>query len=285
MTLLTLILLISLTLLTYFAFLISCEKKIIYYPYKYPSGNWDTRHSGVEVEDVYFKSQDGISLHGWYIPIRDPQATLLWFHGNAGNITHSLENILLLKPLKLNIFIFDYRGYGLSSGEPDEQGLYKDSFAAYEYLVQEKKVPTEKLFLFGRSLGGVCAVEVASQRSAAGLILESTFTSAQDMASSMFPLLPVGRFIKSRFNSLETIVSVRMPKLLLHGTEDEIVPNRLGRKLYAAAPEPKQFYDIANAGHNDTYATGGQPYFNALQKFVNETLDSSDSSLKQASRK
>ena len=142
-------------------------------------------------------------------------------------------------------------------------------------------MPVEALFLFGRSLGGICAVEVASQRPAAGLILESTFTSAQDMAKKMFPLLPLGRFMKSRFNALDTISSVSIPKLFLHGTEDEIVPHRLGRKLYDASPQPKQFFAIPNAGHNDTYITGGQLYFDTFHRFITEARASSFSSREQ----
>ena len=272
MVLLKIILLAFGFLLTYAVFLIGYERKIVYYPHKFPSGNWEVKSSGIRVEDIDFKSQDGVSLHGWYIPTEGAQATLLWFHGNAGNITHRLENIQLLKPLKLNIFIFDYRGYGRSEGEPEEGGLYKDSLAAYDFLIREKKVTEENLFLFGRSLGGICAVEVASQRFAAGLILESTFTSAQDMVKKIFPLLPLGRFIKSRFNAVETIASVHIPKLFLHGMKDEVVPYRLGRKLYASAPQPKQFYDIPNAGHNDTYIRGGLPYFDELLLFITETL-------------
>ena len=281
MTLLKIVLLIFCIVVAYAMFLISCEKKIIYYPYKYPSGNWDARSLGVKVEDVFFKSTDGVSLHGWYVPTEGSQATLLWFHGNAGNITHRIENILFLKPLKLNIFIFDYRGYGRSQGKPDELGLYKDSLAAYDYLIKEKKESVNTLFLFGRSLGGVCAVKVASQRPAAGLILESTFTSAQDMAKNMFPILPLGQFIKSRFNAIKTIATVRIPKLFLHGTDDEIVPYLLGRRLYDAAPQPKYFYDIQGSRHNDTYIMGGEPYIDRIGQFLTETLASSTQSQKQ----
>ena len=281
MALLKIILLIVCAIVACMVLLVSCEKKIIYYPHKYPTGNWNAQSFGIEVEDVFFKSLDGISLHGWYVPTDEPQATLLWFHGNAGNITHRIENILLLKPLKLSIFIFDYRGYGRSRGKPDELGLYKDSLAAYDFLIREKKVAIETLFLFGRSLGGVCAVEVASKRPATGLILESTFTSAQDMVKNMFPILPLGQFIKSRFNAIETIATVRIPKLFLHGTDDEIVPYLLGRRLYNAAPQPKQFYDIQGSRHNDTYIMGGEPYIDRIGQFLTETLASSTQSQKQ----
>ncbi len=260
-------------LLLYAVFLVACEDRIIYHPYKYPEGIWNPSSFDVQVEDVFFQSKDGTKLHGWYIPSANAKATLLWFHGNAGNLTHRLENIKRLQHLNLNIFIFDYRGYGKSEGKPDEAGIYQDSQAAYDFLIQEKKVaPLKDLFLFGRSLGGICAVEVASRNEAAGLILESVFTSAKDMAGKVFPLLPIGWVIRSRFSAIEKVPGLKLPKLFLHGTEDEIVPYKLGRKLYEAAAQPKEFYDIEGAGHNDTYEVGGREYFAALNRFITDTL-------------
>ncbi|MCH8312520.1 MAG: alpha/beta hydrolase [Nitrospinae bacterium] len=260
-------------LLLYAVFLVACEDKIIYHPHKYPQGIWNPSSFNVKVEDVFFQAKDGTKLHGWYIPSANAQATLLWFHGNAGNLTHRLENIQQLQPLALNIFIFDYRGYGKSEGKPSEAGIYQDSQAAYDYLIREKNVvPLENLFLFGRSLGGICAVEVASSNPAAGLILESVFTSARDMAGQVFPLLPIGWAIRSKFSAVEKVPYLKLPKLFLHGTKDEIVPYKLGRKLYSAAAEPKEFYDIEGAGHNDTYSVGGREYFSALNRFITDTL-------------
>lgn len=260
-------------LLLYAVFLVACEDKIIYHPHKYPQGIWNPSSFNVKVEDVFFQAKDGTKLHGWYIPSANAQATLLWFHGNAGNLTYRLENIQQLQPLALNIFIFDYRGYGKSEGKPSEAGIYQDSQAAYDYLIREKNVvPLENLFLFGRSLGGICAVEVASSNPAAGLILESVFTSARDMAGQVFPLLPIGWAIRSKFSAVEKVPYLKLPKLFLHGTKDEIVPYKLGRKLYSAAAEPKEFYDIEGAGHNDTYGVGGREYFSALNRFITDTL-------------
>ncbi len=260
-------------LLLYAVFLVACEDKIIYHPHKYPQGIWNPSSFNVKVEDVFFQAKDGTKLHGWYIPSANAQATLLWFHGNAGNLTYRLENIQQLQPLALNIFIFDYRGYGKSEGKPSEAGIYQDSQAAYDYLIREKNVvPLENLFLFGRSLGGICAVEVASSNPAAGLILESVFTSARDMAGQVFPLLPIGWAIRSKFSAVEKVPYLKLPKLFLHGTKDEIVPYKLGRKLYSAAAEPKEFYDIEGAGHNDTYGVGGREYFSAWNRFITDTL-------------
>lgn len=267
-TILQTTLLIFLALAGYAILLVSCENKIIYHPYKYPDGFWEPESFGLKVEDIYFESGDGVKLHGWYVPGKEPVATLLWYHGNAGNLTHRLENILELRPLKLNIFIFDYRGYGRSEGKPDQPGVYLDSQAAYDTLLKVKKVDPENLILFGRSLGGVCAIEVASKNPAAALILESTFTSAKEMANKVFPFFPLKFLIKSKYDAIDRVPTLTIPKLFLHGTEDEIVPYSMGRKLFTAAAEPKEFYDIKGAGHNDTWHTGGKEYFDTLERFI-----------------
>ncbi|MBI4382990.1 MAG: alpha/beta hydrolase [Nitrospinae bacterium] len=263
---------VVLALAAYTALILLGEKKIVFHPYKYPEGYWDPQAHGLRVEDVFFQSEDGVKLHGWYVPRPDAAATLLWFHGNAGNLSHRLDNILELRRLKINVFIFDYRGYGRSEGEPDEEGIYRDSRAAYRVLTGTKNISPDKLFLFGRSLGAACAIEVALQHPAAGLVLESAFTSAGDMAKKMFPILPAARLIRSRFDSLSKISRVRLPVLFLHGDRDDLVPYELGRKLYDAANEPKEFYDIRGAGHNDTYIAGGEAYFATLDRFIAKTL-------------
>jgi fermentation-respiration switch protein FrsA (DUF1100 family) len=248
--------------------LVSCERWIVYHPGHYPEGNWSPSSSLVSKEDVSFVADDGVRLHGWYFSSNEPNATLLWFHGNAGNITHRLKNIEMLKPLNLNIFIFDYRGFGKSEGEPNEKGIYLDSQAAYDWLVKVKKIIPADIILFGRSLGGVCAIEVASKNPAAGIILESVFPSASKMARKMFPILPLSWAIKSRFDAIGKVPNLQLPKLFLHGTEDEVVPYRLGRELFSAAAEPKIFHDIQGAGHNNTFLVGGIGYFNAIAQFI-----------------
>jgi uncharacterized protein len=258
--------------LLYAVFLVGCEKKIIFHPAKFPEGYWDPASLGLKAQDVLFQSEDGINLHGWYVPTPGARATLLWFHGNAGNLSHRLDNIQRLLPLNLNIFIFDYRGYGKSEGEPDEKGIYKDSLAAYNKVLELEGVSVDSLFLFGRSLGGICAVETALNNSARGLILESVFTSASDMSRKIMPLIPLAWAIRSKLDAINKVPKLKLPKLFLHGDRDEVVPFDLGRKLYEAAADPKTFYIIQGAGHNDTYIMGGRDYYNALDGFIAETL-------------
>ncbi|MGP0566551.1 MULTISPECIES: alpha/beta hydrolase [unclassified Nitrospina] len=255
----------------YAVVLVSCENKIIYHPHTYPDGEWDAA-DGMPVEDVWFTASDGTRLHGWYFPAIEARATLLFFHGNAGNLTHRVDNIQRLTPLGLNVFIFDYRGYGKSEGAPDEAGILQDAQAAYDTLVKERKVPPDTVILFGRSLGAAFATDVAHRNPAAALILEAAFTSARDMAGAMFPILPIGWAIRSKLNAVDKVPDITIPKLIIHGTGDEVVPYKLGRKLYDAAAEPKAFYDLPGAGHNNTYRLGGQAYFDRIHRFVDEAL-------------
>ncbi|QPJ66501.1 MAG: alpha/beta hydrolase [Candidatus Nitrohelix vancouverensis] len=248
--------------------LVGFESSLVYHPMRHPVGNWNPQSYGLQSEEVSFSAPGGPQLHGWFFPVPEAKATLLWFHGNAGNITHRLDNIQKLQALRLNIFIFDYRGYGKSEGKPDEMGLYADSQAAYDYLVKVRNIVPEWLILFGRSLGAACAVETALHNPAAGLIVESGFTSASDMAREMFPLFSLGWAIQSKMNSLEKIPRLTLPKLIAHGSQDEIVPFSMGQRLYSAAKEPKEFYAIEGAGHNDTYFVNTGEYLRQWDRFI-----------------
>lgn len=261
------------------------EDKLIYFPAKYPVGDWDTaigpvREGSVSprVEDCFFKASDGVNLHGWYAtPARktaggfEPvttKMTLLWFHGNAGNITYRYDMIRVLMQLPVDVFIIDYRGYGRSEGHPSEQGLYKDARAAWDYLVNERGAKPERIVILGKSLGGAPAIDLATQVAPAGLIIQSSFTSISDMASTVIPFFP-SVVLRTKMDSVEKVKRVTCPKLFIHSPGDEVVPFSLGRRLFEAAPEPKQFYEVANASHNDTYIRGGKGYLETLRAFIN----------------
>ena len=248
------------------------EEKLIYFPSKYPEGNWQPETYGLKAEDCFFATSDSVRIHGWLFQIDTPKATLLWCHGNAGNITHRLDNIRKLLPLGLNVFIFDYRGYGKSEGEPSEEGLYTDALAAYEFLLKNKRLESSSLIIFGRSIGAAVAVDLAFKRSCRGVILESSFTSAKDMVKEMFPIIPMHFFVRSKFDSEEKISEIHVPILFTHGTNDRTIPLHLGKKLFEKANEPKSFYEIIGADHNDTYIVGGDEYFTRLKKFIDEVF-------------
>jgi len=231
------------------------------------------RQAGLQFQDLFFTTADGVRLNGWFIPHRDARATLVWFHGNAGNISHRVENIKLLHDkVKIHIFIFDYRGYGRSAGSVSEEGTYRDGAAALSFVNQQLGVEGKNLIIFGRSLGAAVAAEMALRFACRGLILETPFTSIRDMAKTVFPLLPIGPLLQTRFDVLEKVAKVKVPLLVLHGDRDDLVPYEQGRKVFAAARAPKEFYTIHGATHNDTYRVGGDAYFERLRGFVETVL-------------
>jgi len=237
----------------------------IFYPEKDLLG--DPSAWGLPFDDVYFTTIDGLKLHGWYVA-GNRREIMLWCHGNAGNISDRLDFMKLLHDsLGLNIFIFDYRGYGRSQGRPTEEGTYRDAQAAMDYLRSRPDVDKDSIVIFGQSLGGAIAVDLASKNSCLGLILEATFTSLVDI----FEMPPAAFPIK--YDSYSKIKRVKVPLLVLHGDHDDVVPFESGYSLYAAANKPKKFCAIEGALHNDTYIVGGEAYFAALDEFISGISD------------
>lgn len=250
------------------------EKYVIFVPDRTIEMTPQTQ--GLAYEDVWFPAGDGVKLHGWLVPGPDARFTLLWFHGNAGNISHRVDNIkwmhrYLDRQLVPNIFIFDYRGYGRSTGnlsDLSEEATYHDADGALAYLRGRRDITHTRLIYFGRSLGAAIAVEAARRQPPAGLILETPFTSIQDMARVALPLLPMGSLLRTKYDSLGKIRDIHVPLLVLHGDRDDVVPFEQGRRLFDVGNEPKTFYRIRGARHNDTYIVGGQPYFEAWARFL-----------------
>jgi fermentation-respiration switch protein FrsA (DUF1100 family) len=189
-------------------------------------------------------------------------------HGNAGNISHRIDLIRRLQRMRFNVLMYDYRGYGRSEGSPDEAGVYSDGLAAFDHALHLPGVDPKRIILWGTSLGGAVAVEVALHRPAAGLILESTFSSAKDVARRVYPYFPVQFTLRTKLNSIDKIGRIRIPILQMHGNRDGIIPFDLGRKLFDAALEPKEFYVIEGGDHNDTYIIGGRPYLEKVKSFA-----------------
>ncbi len=253
------------------------ERSLIFFPTRYPDGLWDTelaaRGSGCVIEDHFFTADDGTRLHGWScrrIDAPPDQPVLLFFHGNAGNLSHRADLLIeLARRTQAGVFVVGYRGYGRSEGRPSENGLYQDARAAWGHLAEASGVGAERIIIFGKSLGGAVAVDLAVDVDAAGLIVESSFTSIADMAGAHYPFVP--KFmIRTRMDSIGKISAVRGPKLFIHSQLDRVVPYRLGRALFEAAPEPKRFYEVVGAGHNETWLVGGEAYFEALSAFIAE---------------
>lgn len=244
------------------------ERHFIYFPEREMVAS--PSDFGLAFEDVAFSASDGVRLHGWFVP-GEGDVTWLWFHGNAGNISHRLDNLKRVQDrVGVNVFIFDYRGYGLSQGKPSEQGTYRDGEAAVAYLRSRHDIDPDKIIYFGRSLGASVAVEMATRHRPYALVLESSFTSVPEMARLTYPFLPVWPFLRTKYDSLAKMGKVEAPVLMLHGDRDDIVPLEIGRKLFLAAHEPREFFVIQGAGHNDTYLVGGGDYFRVLRRFVED---------------
>ena len=226
---------------------------------------------GLEFEDVYLTTADGVRIHGWFVP-GSGGPTLIWFHGNGGNISNRADNIAgLNRRLGVSILIIDYRGYGLSEGSPNEQGTYLDAEAAVAHALSRPDVDPERVVLFGRSLGCAVAAEMAVRHDVYAVVLESPFTSVPAMASRAYPFLPgLGLLTGNMYDTLGKTARIDAPVMVLHGDSDEIVPFEMGREVFEAASEPKRFYRIRGAGHNDTYAVGGAPYLDALGSFLSD---------------
>ena len=248
------------------------EEQFIFFPAGYPEGNYSLIPRSLSVQDHWFTTSDGVRLHGWLVRADSGSPVLLFSHGNAGNISHRLDLVRQLHSLGCTVFVYDYRGYGRSEGSPTEEGVYLDGLAAFDYLSSLDGIDSRRLVLYGRSLGGAVSVDVATHRSPAALILESTFSSARDVAAHLYSFLPARFFLHSKFDSEAKIRSITLPLLVLHGSVDSIIPIALGRKLFNAANPPKEFYEIPGASHNDTHLIGGDLYFQRLRGFLDTTL-------------
>jgi len=222
---------------------------------------------GMDYKEVYFTADDGERLHGWFFPLKGECPVILFCHGNAGNLSHRLENVQLLLRKKLQVFLFDYRGYGKSSGSPSERGIYLDGLAAYDYLVEQERIPREDIIAFGRSLGASVAIEISLNRRVRSLITESAFTSTRDVARTITLFFPLSYLLPAHYHNLKKIGRVTVPKLIIHGRADEIIPFPMALRLFEAAKDPKYFLPLAGAGHNDTFIVGGRRYFEAFSRF------------------
>lgn len=242
------------------------ENSIVFQPRPYPDGDWTP---APHIEDVWIESSDGVRLHGWLARSnrKMPRAVVLYTHGNGGNVTNRRHVIDLYRDgMGATVLVFDYRGYGRSGGQPTEAGVLDDARAARRYLATSAGVSEREIVLVGHSLGGGVAVDLAARDGARGLILEGTFTNLPDVAASHVPLLPVRAVMSAKLDSIAKIPAYRGPLLQVHGDADRIVPYDLGRKLFRAANEPKQFVTIPGGDHNHHYTV---EYVTALDRFLN----------------
>lgn len=241
------------------------EKEIAFTPAAY----------GLPYEELTLTAKDKKRINAWLVPASPAAAIVLFCHGNAGNISHRLDKIRIFNSLGLGVLIFDYRGYGKSTGRPSEKGIYLDAEAAYQYLASARASARAKtgtsgvmdVLFYGESLGCAVAAELALRHKPSGLILESPFTSIPDMGARLFPWLPVRLMVTNKYDSLAKIGGISCPLLVLHSPDDEIVPFEMGRRLFEAAPGPKEFVEISGS-HNDGFIFAGKKYIEGIKSFV-----------------
>jgi len=231
--------------------------------------------AGLAYEDVAIRTEDGEILRGWLVRHPRPRGTVLFFHGNAGDIGDRVPTAALLQRQGVEVLLVDYRGYGRSTGRPSEAGTYRDAAAMWRWLTEERGAPPERIVLHGRSLGGAVGVWLANQVTPAGLILESTFTSLPDVAARLYPLLPVRRLMRVRYPSLERIGAVRCPLLVIHSREDRLVPFAHAEALLAAAGSARKRLVEIRGSHEWGFHDSGPLYEQALRAFLDEVLDPS----------
>jgi fermentation-respiration switch protein FrsA (DUF1100 family) len=247
------LLIIVLVILTFKILFMFLEQKGLYHPYK---GVPETpMHIGINFEDINFKTEDGKLLNGWFVPAKDAKITILYCHGNAGNIYHRLNKVEFFHEMGVNFFIFDYRGYGKSTGSPTEKGLYKDAQAAYDYLASRSDAGKTRIVVYGKSLGGPVAADLCLHRKAAALILEGSFASVTMRAQQLYPFLPMALFITQKFDTVAKVKNLHIPKLIAHGCQDEVISYEHGQILFAAAADPKQFLPFDGSHNDDIYIT------------------------------
>lgn len=242
----------------------------------YPSRNYDD-HPAMPFEEVTLTSPDGVRLAAWFFPLAQPRYTVLFSHGNAGNMSHRMNTVEFWLELNCQIMMYDYRGFGHSEGKPSETGLYADAEAAWNWLVEVKHIEPAAIVIHGRSLGAAVAlhraVSLSAEDAAAAVILESAFLSVPTLASEFYPFFPVRLLSRYAFDNEQRIASVAIPKLIIHGARDELIPFRHGVTLYETAQAPRQFLRI-EGDHNtgfladqDTYRRGIKAFLTQVERF------------------
>lgn len=253
--------------LIFAALLYTLQGSLIYYPERKLVAT--PEQYGLNYEPISFKAEDGVTLSGWYLPAEKPRGVLLFFHGNAGNISHRMVSLQLFNRLGLSTFIFDYRGYGESEGRPTEAGTYHDAEAAWGYLIRTRNLDPTRIVFFGRSLGAAVATWLANKHTPRALIIESAFTGVPDLAATFYPFMPVRWLTRFNYTTKDYLVQVKCPILIVHSRDDDIIPFSHGRRLFEVAHPPKEFLEIRGT-HNDGFIVTGKRYEERLNLFLSK---------------
>lgn len=234
------------------ALLYAFQSRFIYFPEMGRQDRATPAQLRLPFEEVRIATADGETLHGWFVPAPGARATVLFLHGNAGSIVHRLDWLPMFQRLRLSVLLVDYRGFGQSTGSPSEAGTHADADAAWRHLTEARRIPPGRIVVFGESLGGAVAAQLAARVDPAALVLHSVFTSAPDLAAGLYPFLPARLLTRYRYDTLSAVKALRCPLLVAHSPRDEIVPVTHGRRLYEAATVPRQWLELSG-GHNDGF--------------------------------
>lgn len=245
------------------------QSRLVYFPDVGREIVATPKQAGLAYEEATIATADGETLRGWFVAADRPRATLLFLHGNAGNISHRLDWITLLHEIGVSTLIVDYRGYGKSTGAPSEQGTYLDAEAAWNHLIETRGVSADEIVLFGESLGAAIAAHLAARNRPRALIIISAFTSVPDLASELYAFVPARWLARFEYNTLERVKQAACPVLVIHSPDDEIVPFAHGRRIYESANEPKQFLEI-RGGHNDGFIISRDTLRSGIGAFLDD---------------
>lgn len=226
---------------------------------------------GWAYEDLRLRAADGVTIDAWVLPLAGARGWVLFCHGNAGNISHRLETIEIFRGLGLSVLLFDYRGFGASEGQPSEEGTYRDAAAAWDHLTQTLGVDPGRIVVWGRSLGGAVAAELAAGKPCAGLVLESTFADIRSLGARLYPYLPIRLLSRYRYETARNASRARCPVMVIHSPEDELIASSHADEIFEVAPDPKRLLAI-RGNHNNGFLLSGEVYTGAVDAFLGDIL-------------
>lgn len=260
-----------------YAFARHARRSSMFFPDRFPIGMWDGAAFDVKPEDHAFRSSDGVQLHGWLFRAEEDAPLVIWLHGNGGNITNRAPMAAEFARRGISVFLPEWRGYGRSEGRPTESGLYRDALAAWDYAVKVLGWAPASIVMYGESLGGPYAAYVASQRGAAAVVIENSFSSLADLGNALYAPIPVGWTAPRAMATTRWLNESGLPVLVMHGRRDQVIPFSLGQRLYDGLRGPKELLVSETATHSEIPTVEGERYYGTVARFIRRHAKMSNS--------